>query len=217
MKTFLTALVAFAFGFIGSMPLTGPVAVMVFSASVQKRYGAALRVGLGAALAEGVYAGIAFWGFATFLANRPAILPISHAVSAVVLAALGVYFARWRPTAKKERHGREHHVKGLLLGFTVSALNPTLLATWSAAVAFLYSRQLVTFSMLLAIPFGLAAGAGVAVWELLLVGLLRRYEDRFPRSALTWVVRAMGLLLIAGALVAAKDFVGEFHSVKGGS
>ncbi|QRK13331.1 LysE family transporter [Archangium violaceum] len=208
MSTLITCLVAFGFGFIGSIPLTGPIAVMVLSLCVQKRFGAALRVGLGAALAEALYAAVAFWGFTTFLANRPAILPLSHALSALVLTLLGVYFIRWKPVDEvKPEEGRS--VMGFLLGFSISALNPTLLATWSAAVAALYARQLFDFSAVLALPFGAAAGAGVACWELLLVWLLRRYESRLPRSALTWVVQGMGLLLIAGAVLAGRDLVRE--------
>ncbi|WNG44891.1 hypothetical protein F0U60_12900 [Archangium minus] len=208
MSTLITCLVAFAFGFIGSIPLTGPIAVMVLSLCVQKRFGAALRVGLGAALAEALYAAVAFWGFTTFLANRPAILPLSHALSALVLTLLGVYFLRWKPE-DEVKPGEERSLMGFLLGFTISALNPTLLATWSAAVASLYSRQLFAFSEVLALPFGAAAGAGVACWELLLVGLLKRYENRLPRSALTWVVQGMGLLLIVGAVLAGRDLVRE--------
>lgn len=207
MHALITSLVAFAFGFVGSMPLTGPVAVIVVSRSVQKHFGLAVRISLGAALAESLYAGIAFWGFATFLARHPLILPITHGVSAVVLGAIGIYFARWRVPEQGEQAEKPHHFKGFLLGFTVSALNPTLLATWSAAVAVLYSRQLITFSGLLAIPFGLAAGAGVAGWELLLIELVRRYNARFPRRALTWVVRGMGIMLIAVAVYAAVDFI----------
>jgi threonine/homoserine/homoserine lactone efflux protein len=208
MSTLITSLVAFAFGFIGSIPLTGPIAVMVFSQSVQRRYGAAIRIGLGAALAEAIYAAVAFWGFTTFLAHRPLILPISHAVSALVLVLLGVYFLRWKPEGG-EPSGKERNVTGFLLGLTISALNPTLLATWSAAVAFLYARQLFTFSEVLALPFGAAAGAGVACWELIFIWLLRRYENHLPRSALTRVVRGMGLLLIAGALLAGRDLLRE--------
>lgn len=203
-STLITCLVAFGFGFIGSIPLTGPIAVMVLSASVQKRFGAALRIGLGAALAEALYATVAFWGFSTFLANRPAILPISHGLSVVVLLLLGVYFFRWKP--EEDVHdGPARRFSGFLLGFTVSALNPTLLATWSAAVAALYARQFFTFSAVLALPFGAAAGAGVACWELMLVWLLRRYGSHLPRSAMTRVVRVMGLLLIAGAVIAGRD------------
>lgn len=211
MHTLITCLVAFTFGFIGSIPLTGPVAVMVFSAGVRREYGVALRIGLGAALAEALYAAVAFWGFTRFLAHHPLVLPVSHAVSAVVLGALGVYFARWTPEEGESKPRRHPNLEGLLLGFSVSVINPTLLATWSAAVAFLYARQVVPFSELGALPFGAAAGAGVAGWELVFVGLLRRYESRFPRRALTWGVRGMGVLLIGVAVFTGVRFLATFR------
>ncbi|ATB30088.1 LysE family translocator [Melittangium boletus] len=212
MNLLLTALIAFAFGFIGSMPLTGPVAVMVFSESLLKRYDVALRVGLGAALAESFYAAMAFWGFTHFFAEHPLVLPVSKALSAILLMVLGVYFARWSPEVEDVKpSGDGEGMKGFLVGFSVSAFNPTLLATWSAAVAFLYARQFVTFTPLGALPFGAAAGLGVGCWEASMVGLLRRFEHRFPRRAMTWVVRGMGVLLLAGAVLSGMDFVQTFR------
>ncbi|PTL75299.1 hypothetical protein DAT35_55680 [Vitiosangium sp. GDMCC 1.1324] len=218
MNTLITALVAFTFGFIGSMPLAGPIAVLVFSTSAQKQYGTALRIGLGAALAVAIYASVAFWGFSTFLANRPAVLPVSHGLSALVLTVLGVHFARWKPRDEQQpARGHNPHLQGFLLGFTIAALNPTLLATWSTAVAFLYSQQLVAFSGLLALPFGAAAGAGVASWELVFVGLLRRYQSRFSRQALAWMVRGMGVLLLVGGVITGIELVRELVSPPGPS
>ncbi|WP_395842038.1 LysE family transporter [Cystobacter fuscus] len=210
MALLVTALVAFAFGFIGSMPLTGPVAVMVFSECLRGRHGVALRVGLGAALAEACYAAVAFWGFTHFFSEHPAVLPVSKGLSALLLVGLGVYFARWSPGGDSvlEPEGR---AAGFLVGFSVSALNPTLLATWSGAVAFLHARQLVHFTRLGALPFGLGAGAGVACWEAVFVGLSWRLGQRFSLRAMTWGVRGMGLLLLGGAVFSGMDFVRSFQ------
>jgi len=208
MSTLITSLVAFAFGFIGSIPLTGPIAVMVFSLGVQRHYGAAVRVGLGAALAEAIYAAIAFWGFTTFLANRPLILPISHGVSALILLLLGAYFLRWK-AEEGALSGKTRNITGFLLGLTISALNPTLLATWSAAVGFRFHQAFEPRSTTFGATFGAAAGAGVACWELLFIWLLRRYENHIPRSMLTRVVRVLGLLLFVGALLAVRDLLRE--------
>ena len=210
MTILIVSIVAFTFGFIGSIPLTGPIAAMVLSASVQQRHGVAVRIGLGAALAEAIYAAVAFWGFSTFLADHPVILSAANGVSALVLAALGVYFMRWRPIDDPGT-AREDDSRGFLLGFTVSILNPTLIATWSAAVAYLYGRQLAAFTPFDALPFGISAGAGVAAWEILLVALLRRYGSRFPRRALTWLIRCMGMLLVVMAVSAGIDFVRAFQ------
>lgn len=192
MRLLAVCAVALVFGFVGSMPLAGPISIMVVARAARKRFGEALHVGLGAAAAEAIYAGVAFFGFTTILARHPVVVPISHGVTAVVLLALGVRFAFWKLKEKKEK---KHHAGTALVGFTLSAVNPTLLVTWTAAVAFLYSKDLGGESDWAAIPFGLCAGAGVAGWFALLVALLRKYEGKMPRRALTWVVRTLGVVL----------------------
>jgi threonine/homoserine/homoserine lactone efflux protein len=194
MATVAACLIALAFGYFGSMPLAGPVAVIVVSRAARGHFGEALRVGLGAAIAEAVYAGVAFWGYTTLLARQPLLLPLSHGVTAVVLVVLGVHFAVWRP--KDERDRREHKAGTVLLGFTVSAVNPTLLVTWGAAVAFLYSKGLTGMPAIAAAPFGACAGLGVAAWMATLVAVLRKYEGRLPRRLLTWTVRVLGAALV---------------------
>jgi threonine/homoserine/homoserine lactone efflux protein len=197
MRLLAVCAVAFAFGFIGSVPLAGPIAVMVVSRAVQKHFGEALHIGLGAAVAEAAYAGVALWGFTTLLARHPAVDPVSHGVTAVVLIALGVRFAVWKPKPRRDRHERRG---GAIAGFTLSALNPTLLVTWSAAVAFLYSKGLGkgldTPSWLAALLFGVSAGAGVAAWFGALVALMRRLQGKLPERALTWTVRVLGVALV---------------------
>lgn len=192
MRLLAVCLVALVFGFVGSMPLAGPISVMVVARAARKQFGEALHVGLGAAAAEAIYAGVAFFGFTTILAHHPVVVPISHGVTAVVLLALGVRFAFWKLKEKKEKKRRSGTV---LVGFTLSAVNPTLLVTWTAAVAFLYSKGLGDVSEWGAIPFGLCAGVGVGGWFAVLVALLRKYEGKMPRRALTWTVRTLGVAL----------------------
>ncbi|HEY2518099.1 MAG TPA: LysE family transporter [Polyangiaceae bacterium] len=191
------SLVALVFAFVGSLPLAGPIAVLVVSNGVQGRYRDALKIALGAAVAEGVYAFLAFWGFATFLARYALLIPVSHAVTAAVLASLGVHFLFFE-AKEDDGHGRVRESKRgrFWFGFSVSALNPTLLATWGAVTTFLYSKQIVHMTSLLAVPFGVFAALGVALWGWLTVLLLKRFRNHVPRVALTWTVRGMGILLI---------------------
>jgi threonine/homoserine/homoserine lactone efflux protein len=194
MRVLAICVMALLFGFIGSMPLAGPIAIIAVSRASRGKYGEALRIGLGAAAAEGVYAGIAFWGYTTFLARHAIVVPISHGATAIVLVAIGVRFAFWKPPDAKETDANK--AGSALLGFSVSAINPTLLLTWSAAVAFLYSRGLNEPSPAYAIPFGLSAAAGIGAWFVTLAALLRRYQGRVPRQGLKWFVRSMGLVLV---------------------
>ena len=59
----------------------------------------------------------------------------------------------------------------------------------------------------MAIPFGLAAGAGVALWNVVLVALLERFHSRIPNHIIRWVVRGMGVMLIAIAVWSAFDLL----------
>lgn len=194
MHSLAACCIATAFGFFGSMPLVGPIALMVLSRAARGEFGEARRIGLGAAVAEGIYAGVAFWGFATFLAKHACVVPISHGMTAALLVGLGARFAVWRPAARPDR--RESKSGTALVGFSVSALNPTLFVTWSATVAFIYSKGLGNQPAVVALPFGASAAAGVSGWVICFVALLRRYEGKLPRTAMIWTVRAMAVVLV---------------------
>ncbi|MGH7272309.1 MAG: LysE family transporter [Polyangiaceae bacterium] len=196
MRLLALCAVALVFGFVGSMPLAGPIALLVLSRATRKRFGEAIRIGLGAAAAEGIYAGFAFWGFTTFLASHAIVVPISHAMTALILIALGVRFGFW---TAGEHHGPKDAPSGagtVFFGFSVSAINPTLLLTWSTAVAFLYSKGLHEPSASYAIPFGLSAAVGIGAWFSVFVLLMRKYGGKLPLAALTWTVRVLGWALV---------------------
>jgi threonine/homoserine/homoserine lactone efflux protein len=195
MRLLATCLIALAFGFFGSMPLAGPIAVMVVSRATRRRYGEALHIALGAAAAEAVYAGVAFWSFTTLLANHPIVVPVSRGVTAVVLSALGVRFAMWKQE-HEPKDQNERRAGTWLVGLSLSAINPTLLITWSAAVAFLYSKGLGVSSALAAIPFGLCAGAGIGAWFAVLIAILRKFEGKLPLKVLNWTIRGLGVALV---------------------
>jgi threonine/homoserine/homoserine lactone efflux protein len=198
---------ALAFGYVGSVPLAGPIAVIVLSRAARGRFGEALRIGAGAAVAEGLYAGAAFWSFAALVHRSALLRPIARGATALVLLPLGLYFVFWRSTEKGRVDRHESRAGTALLGFTISALNPTLLITWSAAVGFSFSRQAPTIREWDAFPFGLSAGAGVVLWFLTLVLLVRRYKDKVRSDAISWVVRGLGVTLLFMGIWSTFDVV----------
>jgi threonine/homoserine/homoserine lactone efflux protein len=205
MRLLAICALALVFGYIGSMPLAGPVAIMALSRAARRKFGEALRVGLGAAVAEGLYAGVAFFGYTSLLSRRAEVIPISRGATAFVLGALGIHFAFWRRKETKDK--RENKVGTALLGFSVSAANPTLFLTWSTAVALLYSKGLVEPPALYSNPFGVSEACGVAGWFFSLTVLLRRYGAHLPEAAFTWTVRAMGMLLVGLGAWSGADLV----------
>jgi threonine/homoserine/homoserine lactone efflux protein len=187
---------AIVIAFLGSMPLAGPVAILTLSRAASGRFQEALRIGLGAAAAEGIYAGFAYWGFATFLPHHRLVAPISEGATSVLLVVLGTRFVFWHPPPDEKKDPGETKTGTALLGFSISALNPTLLVSWTTVVAFLSSRGTERHSVLLALPFGASAGVGVATWFACLVKLLQRLENKLPVKAFRWTIRTMGVALV---------------------
>lgn len=206
MSLLIVTLVALVLGFVGSMPLAGPISVMVVSRGAEARFNEGLRLAMGSALAEGIYAAVAFAGFATLLVGHPSAVLGAKAITAVVLLVVGVQFARWKlkePSGVVDKPARG----AFRLGLTTSLLNPTLLVTWSAVTTAIYSRQSIDMHTWYAVPFGAGAASGIAGWNAVLLALMRRYHSKLPKVFLAWLVRGMGLLLIGVAIWTAVGLI----------
>lgn len=199
-STFAAVLVAiiigFIFGFVGSMPVAGPIAALVFSSAIDGRFRNGLFIAAGCAAAEAGYAGLAFWGFASFLDDYAWIVPAANAVAAVILLLLGISFTRRDEGADPPVPRESKDANSFFLGFTIAALNPTLLATWAGGATLLASLDLIEMSPSLTIPFAGGACAGIITWNALLIGVIKRYRERFTYRALQRALRVFGLFLI---------------------
>ena len=228
----LTGLIA---AFIASMPVAGPVAALIVRHALEGRPKSALMLGLGTGAAEGLYAFLALWGFATFLADYPIVVPISKVVAALILIGLGFWFTRFtpksndrpEPTAEPAHHGLRHRTLSSLavskvmkkgseaerplqsfgVGLSVTLLNPTLLATWAAAATTIASMRLFPVEPTHALPFSLGVVVGAGSWFALLTWLLSRYRHHFSPLTLQRVIRAMGWGLIGLGVWFAIAFV----------
>ena len=88
------ALAGFVFGFIGSVPVAGPIAVLVLERSLAHRYSDAEGIAVGGAVAESAYAGAAFLGLGFLIRSYPIVLVGARAIGAIVL--FGVAYALYR-------------------------------------------------------------------------------------------------------------------------
>src|SRR5688572_24863658 len=94
----LTALiVGLALGFFGSIPVAGPISILVLKDALEKGHRQGFHIALGAAAGESVYAFVAFWGLTTVLETFPVLIPISKIAGAVLVIALGIYLVVRRP------------------------------------------------------------------------------------------------------------------------
>jgi len=202
------SVLGFICGFIGSMPVAGPIAVLVFRRGIDGRFRSGAYLAFGAAIAESVYAYFAYWGFTELLSHHRWIEPVSRALAAVILIALGVRFIV-SPRRKNVDPAQELEKKGVgnkrsfFLGLTISAMNPALLATWPAFIALtsalitsLPGLRAVSFAPAHALSFAAGVLTGIVTWFLILLLLLARFRDRIADTTQDKFVRGMGVFLI---------------------
>lgn len=201
-------------GFVVSVPV-GPVNLAVINNALQKGFLSAFLAGLGAILAETIYAGVMLAGHSTML-DKPAVALTMRAVAVVVIAGVGIRSLLTKPeqlearsTAQTERVvERWHHPRSFLLGFLLTISNVVLVLLWATIAALLFAREWVLPEW----PSRWACLAGVFAggtgWFCLLAFFVSRAHRRVSPRALTMLARGCGVIfLIFAALLAYRLFV----------
>jgi threonine/homoserine/homoserine lactone efflux protein len=195
-------LIGFLFGFVGSIPVAGPISALVLGRALDARYREGLAIAAGAALAESIYAALAFWGLGVLLTAHPWLDPASRVVAGAVLLALGVLFLRYRPSPpSSEPAPTGRKARGFLLGFGITALNPTLIATWTAATATLASTGFVALSPSGVGPFALAACLGILSWFAVMLATIRHLAGGVGGRKFQRLLPILGAVLVVVGVV----------------
>ena len=204
---------AFLFGFITSIPPAGPIAALVIHRSAEGEHQRALRIGIGAALVESIFAAFAAGAVWMVSMHQALLHQIGFGVAALLFPIVGLRLIFWNPSASSGE--RVAQKGGLWLGATIAALNPAPLIGWGTLVTLLHSGHLVVSGALIPL-FGLLGGAGVLSWNLVFISLLRRHLGRLPRRLMTGFVRCVGCLLVAiglwSALTLMRQSIGPTSS-----
>jgi threonine/homoserine/homoserine lactone efflux protein len=199
----IALLAGFLMAFVGSMPPTGPVAVLVLERGVQRKYREARAIAVGCALAESGYALLAASGLNVLFERAPAVEVVARVVAIGVLVGLGIHFLRFTP-APAEPAGEPQDLRGLrrafLVGLGIAAGNPVLIITWSTSIAALYSLSGMRFDPLARAGFAVGVASGIVVWFFTMVALIRRFSDRVTLRLAERLVRGAGLMLIGMGL-----------------
>ncbi|KAG3120713.1 hypothetical protein PI124_g1408 [Phytophthora idaei] len=223
LRLLLPLVAGFCFGFLGSVPIAGPTSAMVLKLGIQGKYSAGLTIAVGGAISEATYAGIAFWGFGSFLAGAKFLLPVSKVLGAIMFTLIGLVFlkADMKPSldpdveashGKGVRRPQGELLKNILMGLTMSGINPALLASYTGAIASVYGTGMLEFTLFLAIVFAIGVCCGVSTWFYLLLSLLKKYKQRLKNHTIDLIMRGLGCFLLTLGLLCAKSSLDYFLS-----
>jgi threonine/homoserine/homoserine lactone efflux protein len=201
-----------AVGFCLAAPV-GPIAVLCLQRTTAEGKLAGIATGLGAALADAFYGTLAALGItavSSFLAEHRDIM---LRLGGLVLIVLGTRLLLAKATQSRAESDGAGLVRDFLSSLALTLTNPMTFVAFAAVFAALgihagRHQPLMTLELVLGVFTGSLA------WWLVLVALATLLRGRIRDSALVWVDRAVGALVIlvgvlyvsgvAGALVRAR-------------
>jgi threonine/homoserine/homoserine lactone efflux protein len=207
----LVLLRAAILGFSVAAPL-GPTGATAIRRGLSSGAWAAFWVGMGAALTDFVYFGLTYAGLAPILLKLPFLKPILYMAGAVVLGRMGIGAIREAienrlpspvdSAAADASPPAETWRSALLLGITVTIVNPATITSWLSIGGAFTATYLDELSVVEAFGAMLAVFIGSVVWWVILagvVGVARASIGRLP-----WLFRGVafgsGLMLVAFAM-----------------
>lgn len=209
----LPSFIGYWFGFLGAIPVAGPVSALVLNHGLKKNNGRGIALATGAALAESIYVLLSFLGFNFILVSVPGFETVSKWATSLILTALGLYFI-FHKNAKPTQLPIESKQRGkkrsaFFFGFTVSILNPTLIATWSSVITTVHSYHLFNYSMLNSVQFSLGVASGIVSWFALMLFLIRKNHHRISDRWVRKILLMIGILLVGLGVFSVKSIAAE--------
>lgn len=200
----LALLLGTAIGFISAIPVAGPVSAVIFKYGMRGKSTQGRMVALGAGLGEAAYCALAFWGFTQIFLRYERILQVSQLIAGAVLGALGIYFfvsRKMRHMTEPQPGGPRRTKRSFLMGLGMAAANPSLVATWTAAITTVHSFHVFEFGTWSAVAFAGGVWLGIYAWFALFLRLLARFRGHINEAWIDRLLKGIGLLLATLAIV----------------
>lgn len=194
--TFAVFVCALVLGVVAAIAPVGPVTILVLRRCLAGNWRGALKVGLGRMVPETLYCGLATFGTAALIKQYPGARLTIESIGTGLLFVIGTWFVSRNHAPDTQAHDASSR-KGDWAGFFLSAVNPTLLLSWSAisAVAISISGIEPTIQHKIAFPLGI--GTGIACGYVGLIWTLHRFDDRLNANIISSIIRVIGAGFVA--------------------
>jgi threonine/homoserine/homoserine lactone efflux protein len=125
-------------GFIYSMPIAGPISIIVVSKAFQGKLRFCLRTALGAAIVETVYVFIVVYGIAALFELYQPLIPYFLLAGAVFIIIIGYKIRKQKIDLKSLENAsivtdKDENRGGMRTGIVLNITNPTLFFNWLIA------------------------------------------------------------------------------------
>lgn len=202
---FAIVLSAFLIGFFASTAATGPVNFLVFRNALIGKYGKSFMMIIGSAIMETIYCTFALTIVGAIILHSKRIEIISQILTIGILFVISFYLYRTEPSHQPalgiEGLSAKEGVQAFLTAFILVALNPSVILTWSAAVATLISFKIIIITRILHIVlFAVSAGIGTISGSLTMVFLVHLFRLRFSNKVIRAVLKTSAFAVFGLAI-----------------
>ena len=199
------------FGLAVAAPV-GPIGLLCIRYGLSSGFGAGVRAGMGAAVADGIYGMVTVFGLAGLGAVVAEAGRWMGLVGGVFLLWIGASLL-WRSSGRRrveigtepEERARGRRIFLVTIALTLS--NPMTILTFIGLFATLESAGAgASLSVKLAVVAGVFLGS--ALWWVVLAGMASRIGSRISGEVLRWIDRVSGLLIVGFGLLAIGRTIG---------
>ena len=193
----------FFISFLLNIPI-GPVNIEVFHNALKKYYTHAICVAVGAAIGDGIWAMVAFFGISPFISNRY-LEATFFLFTCIITFILGMIALKNSHFIEKKEEQIINKIKrkrwAFLKGFTLILVNPLGIASWMICLSFLRKFNIfIPLRLNYEIFFFLVVVAGATSYFLLVVFITNKMKRVFNNQRASKITKFLGYLLIAFSL-----------------
>ncbi len=189
-----------AIGFAVAAPV-GPIGMLCIRTTLERGRMAGFSAGLGAALADVLFAAVGALGLSligAFIADNALWFKLA---GGVFLIGFGLHLARHRidPHAGEDRPVPPGLLREFGLTFVLTLANPTTILSFAGIFAGVSGLRRLDVEMVPALLLGVFVGS--AAWWLTLSGIVGIIHHRISDRAMLWINRLAGAALVGFGLV----------------